>query len=498
MDVKQVLVSLLPSQDDATTIVSNTTAWLWGLRHTSGTTLRVDEPIPDLHVAEVAIGSAMALAKTLLYLAIYMQLLPRSFDTKHLRVPATDATISSYASIVNSLVLSREEAVCSTDGIECLQLLGMIYFNEGAYRKAWLSFRRALDIAKLKGLRSIYVRSAGQPNSDELKAQRHLYISGIAADCYCSLLLGLEPVPGSDPFGSHRNNWCEELASAPDESFDQIFYPIVIRLAQRNFLDLRTDHRLTEEIDQDLDKLWDSMPSDWKRTPTLRSGRSLESAKDYNRLISHLSFFLVRIFVHIPFAFSSPGAAYSEKSREKCLEASRIILQRHLGLEREDQGQPRCKAVDVAAFLAAATVLLSEIDFHSRNGTEESRDSAYSFDASLLEQFMHSCLVFGSSCDREHIAKESNRVLSAILAASKRLESKDDDKGDGGLERDGSKEQNNATGGKDDVTNILGSTSVAKGERTGLEDVLASSFWKGIAGGSTAARVLDLAISLSQ
>ncbi|KAJ4288278.1 hypothetical protein N0V88_007469 [Collariella sp. IMI 366227] len=341
----------------------------------------------------------MDLAKALLYLALYMQQLPPDFDAQSLQTPDVETTIQCYVSTVNSLVLVQEEMVCSSDGLECLHMLGMIYINEGAFRKAWLSFRRALDVAKIKGFRNSYASSSRQGPSYKLAAQRRLWLDTIAGDCYLSLLLGLEPVLGSEPFG--RNGDADDQHGNVDAKFEREFYPIVARLAKNRFLD-QHDYEPAREIDRLLDELWDSMPGAWQRTPTLRLGRSFESAKDYSRLMCHLHFFLIRIFIHLPFAFSD-GTGDQEYSKDRCLEASRIILHWYFGLQKDGKGQPRCKIIDITAFLAAVTILLTE----AGHGAATSRKQAYSSDRALLDQFMHSQEALGLSCEREHIAKQS-------------------------------------------------------------------------------------------
>jgi hypothetical protein len=478
-DVKESLVALLPSQQDATTIVANTTAWLWGLRSSPGSILRPNEPIPDLDMAAISNGSSMNLAKALLYLALYMQQLPPDFNIHCLQFSDVGATIEGYVSTVNSLVLSKEDMVCSADGLECLHMLGMIYINEGAIRKAWLSFRRALDVAKMKGFRDSYAGSAQQTQSDELAARRRMWLSTIAADCFLSLLLGLESVLGSQPFGAEKDSWDESVEDV-DANFDRRFYLIVARLAQKNFLGQQHDYKSAREMDQDLDNLWDSMPSTWQRTPTLRPGRSLESAKDYSRLMCHLSFFQIRIFVHLPFAFLDHETSNSESSRDKCLEAARIILQWYLGLQQEGKGHPRCKIMDITAFLAAVTILLAEVDHGSHSAAKSSRRRAYSSDTALVEQFIHAMEALGMSCGREHIAEQGARALSAILAASRKL--------DGPVLPDTDRSEDASTPTHDFIT---------QHQRTGLEDMLASSFRKALDADSTAARVFDLAFSQS-
>jgi hypothetical protein len=502
-DVQQSLVSLLPSQEDANSIVANTTAWLWGLRCPPGSVLRPNEPIPDLDIAEISKSSTMDIAKALLYLAIYMQQLPPGFDTQCLEVQSIEATIERYVGTVNSLVLAKEELVCSGDGLECLHLLGTIYINEGALRKAWLSFRRALDVAKLKGFRDSYTCSSGQGQSDELATTRRMWLDSIAGDCYCSLLLGLEPVLGSQPFGPDNDSW-NDLLEDTDATFERKFYPIVARLAQQNFLGSQHDYESTQAIDQDLDQLWDSMPIAWQKSPTLRPGRSIEAAQDYGRLMCHLWFFQIRMFVHLPAAFSNPESGDLGFSRDRCLEASRIILHWYLGIQQEGKGHPRCNVIGITAFLAAVTILLAEFDQRPPGAVASPRKRAYSSDTALLEQFVHSLEALTQSCDREHIARQSARILSTMLAISKELGGlvlSDTSSSEPAFDTVALRELDNpktaaASGDTMDMpppSTVHGSSG--KQDRPGLEDILASSFQKALGIHSLAARVLNVTLS---
>ena len=57
--------------------------------------------------------------------------------------------VEEYTSTVTSLVTSDEEITASIEGLECLALLGKIYLNAGKPRRAWLSFRRAMNMAEI-------------------------------------------------------------------------------------------------------------------------------------------------------------------------------------------------------------------------------------------------------------------------------------------------------------------------------------------------------------
>ena len=93
------------------------------------------------------------IAKTLLYMAICIQQLPSDFDPSRLQMTSrVDLYESKIISTIQPLVTSDDEIVSTLEGLECLVLQGIYHTNSGNPRRAWLSFRRAINIAQLMGL----------------------------------------------------------------------------------------------------------------------------------------------------------------------------------------------------------------------------------------------------------------------------------------------------------------------------------------------------------
>ncbi|KAF4472861.1 Zn2 Cys6 DNA-binding [Fusarium albosuccineum] len=409
-DVKQSLVDILPSPQDAVTIVNHTTAWLWGMDDPPGNVLKPKETPQFFDISAVSRGSTMGIAKTLLYLALYMQQLPSSFELQLSNSQDIEQTIQLYVQRAKMFLVSLEDEACPFDTLECLQLLGMIQINDGAVRQAWMTFRRAVDIARVNGFQNSFSISARQSPCTDTALRRRIWLC-ISGDCYCSLLLGLEPGLGVAPFGFEDESWNDPLAD-DDASFQRRFCPILARISQRNVAGLEQDGDVLQEIDKALNKLQDLMPASWWRSPSIRQDRSPDSAKAYDRLMCQLWFFQARIFAHIPIAFAKP-TANSTYSLASCMEASRITLQRYLGLQQTGQHQPRCRVIDLSAFLAAVVLLLARAQ--RRYHEAGSSTSRYDSDRDLLEQVADSFDSLGKTCSREHLARQSSGVLSVLL-----------------------------------------------------------------------------------
>jgi len=105
------------------------------------------------NLAEVSKLHPTVIAKSLLYLAVCSQQLPGGFDTSKLQLgPSLDQRIEKYMSTVQSLITSDDEVVSTIEGLECLLLQGIYHINCGNLRRAWLTFRRALNVGQLMGI----------------------------------------------------------------------------------------------------------------------------------------------------------------------------------------------------------------------------------------------------------------------------------------------------------------------------------------------------------
>ncbi|OTA52565.1 hypothetical protein K449DRAFT_440667 [Hypoxylon sp. EC38] len=380
-DAKESLAALLPSTQDAFTIVTNTTAWLWGAETPPGSVLKADDTFRLLDVAAVSRGSAMHIAKTLLLFALYMQQLPANLHGQFLGPQSVERSIELIVERVKLFTISHEDEFFSLDGVECLTLLSLIHLNNDAIRKAWMTFRRLLDIARLQGLQDSFCLSARNSSSSDIGLRRRLWLSIVCGDCYCSLLLGLEPGLGIAPFGSD-DEWNDPSAE-DDANILRRICLIAARVAQRNAVGLCQEQHTLQKIDEALNRLQHSMPSSWWRPPSFNPDRPLHSIDEPNRLICQLWFFQTRIFAHLPIALGK-YTPDSFNSLESCMEASRITLHRYLGLQRARDHLSRCRSVDRSAFLAAVVLLLSKVQL--RQHKMLSTASSYDSDQALLEQ----------------------------------------------------------------------------------------------------------------
>ena len=105
------------------------------------------------NLAEVSKRHPTIIARTILYIAVCLQQLDPEFDASQLRIyPSIEGRMDTFLSTVQTLITSDDELVSTMEGLECLVLQGVYYINAGSPRRAWLTFRRALNIGQLMGI----------------------------------------------------------------------------------------------------------------------------------------------------------------------------------------------------------------------------------------------------------------------------------------------------------------------------------------------------------
>ena len=104
-------------------------------------------------VVDISKGSITSIARTLLCISSCLLQLHSDFDTTQLKLyPSAESRMERYVTTVQALVTSDEELVSSIEGIDCLILQCSYHVNAGNPSRAWLTLRRAINIAQLMGL----------------------------------------------------------------------------------------------------------------------------------------------------------------------------------------------------------------------------------------------------------------------------------------------------------------------------------------------------------
>jgi hypothetical protein len=129
------------------------------------------------NLAEVAKRHPTSIARSILYIAVCVQQLDPDFDRSRLHLlPSVDARLDKYMTTVQALVTSDDEMVSTIEGLECLVLQGLYHINAGNPRRAWLTFRRALNLGQLMGI--------NRKKGSKIRGGREIWFQAVRADRY--------------------------------------------------------------------------------------------------------------------------------------------------------------------------------------------------------------------------------------------------------------------------------------------------------------------------
>lgn len=173
--LRRQLAAMLPGQEEVDYLFDVSYGWWLICRHILPQPLRIPEQ--DLrklfNVSTVSRSHPIVIARLLLSLALCIQQLPPHIDTRRLqtKTPLREV-MDQIITTVTATVTSDDELIGSMEGIECLLLQGVYQVNAGNLRRAWLTFRKAINVAQLMGLHRVSLKAA-QEAPDLMETRRH-------------------------------------------------------------------------------------------------------------------------------------------------------------------------------------------------------------------------------------------------------------------------------------------------------------------------------------
>lgn len=297
------------------------------------------------------------IAKALLWVTICLQQLPQGFDIESLELRCPPARlIAKCVNIVAQSISSDETLVTSVDGLECLVLQGIFYNNDGKLRSAWLSYRRALNVAQILGLHRL---APGVAHDSETESRaRHIWNHIIYADRYLSLMLGMyhgitdvaldfQRCPSETPSSSSMDLLCRIAGSIIERN--QTFTTVTPLMV-----------RMTQTIDSELMSIGPPLIADDYTIPS--SGKSVERAEGYRKLMTQLWYYQLLASLHLPLLLESGTQRRHDYSRQSCLEASRHMIECYTSIRRLTADSFCCKSLDFQAFTAAVTLMINILE----------------------------------------------------------------------------------------------------------------------------------------
>ncbi|ELR03069.1 hypothetical protein VC83_08558 [Pseudogymnoascus destructans] len=364
--VRRTLYRLLPSQADCELLTSRANEWWYLNKYLSQLTIQTgDRPygIPTVVVEETRAWHPAAIARHLLALCLCVQQSSEGSKLKALEMPAPSAWMEKCLTIITNIVTSDDELVGNVEGLECLILLGGFQINVGNLRRAWLSFRRALNIAQLMGLHRSPAknkRDSTIPLSPEDIHRSYIYYHLLKGDVYLTLLLGLPPAVAKDPYAGQPEGAYDSLSK--EELYIKELSTIALRVIERNSSGESNAYAETQQIDEALETLKQTMLPCWWHVPTtqdyMKKMNSNGVTKQMERLLGQLWHYQIETLVHLPFMLRSATDRRYDYSKICCLNACRELILRWLLLRKCGDQPFICHIVDFQAFMSARIILL--------------------------------------------------------------------------------------------------------------------------------------------
>ncbi|KAM0148066.1 hypothetical protein ACHAPG_010231 [Botrytis cinerea] len=417
--IKDVLIELLPSQEATNILCTFSDCWLLMhslTNHSAHVMLGPSafNPNHSLDIPSIGKESPAVIAQILIYVAVCLQQLPHGYDASQLGITSSiGVRIDKIVSTVSGLVTSDDELVASVQGLECLLLQGLFHMNAGNLRRAWLTFRRAMNIGQLMGLhkREELISTTPLPPGGV-----NLWRSLMQGDRYLSLLLGMPAGAEDSVILSH------ETFSNPNIDHDILFIRKLTNLAggiiERNQSDYIHAFASTQELDEKLENTGRGMPESWWEVPSYIETVSKDpnSAAKFDRIMSQIYYFQLESFLHLPFMIRAATERRYEYSKFTCLRSSREIISRYLTIRRSGTKSFCCKVVDFAAFTASVTLLLSILEIPPVGGDTIAVQDQKRSDRELVETVLGAM----DECASENdvMAIQSVQVIKTLLAST--------------------------------------------------------------------------------
>lgn len=173
--LREQLAAMLPCQEDVDYLSDSSHGWWLIQKHMLPHLLRIPEA--DLRkrfdVATVSASHPMIIARLLLCVALSIQQLPPEVDLPRLRTKTPlRELMENIVTIVTTTVIADDELTGSVEGIECFALQGLYQVLAGNFRRSWLAFRKAINVAQLMGLHRVSLKTPHEV-PDPMEARRH-------------------------------------------------------------------------------------------------------------------------------------------------------------------------------------------------------------------------------------------------------------------------------------------------------------------------------------
>lgn len=233
--------------------------------------------------------------------------------------------------------------------------------------------------------------------------------SSIAERCI-ALVLGL---PSGAPSESSFAEGLAELSIGPTELYNAKLCEISSLIADRNDGDEASAFATSQGIDDKLDDLAKTMPTDWwEELPPSLDIPLPETMEIFYKVIAQIWHYELEALLHLPFMYRAAHERRYEYSKLSCLKASREIVKRWLYL-MEMRGAPiMSKLLDFQVFTSSVTLLLGIVS--PRQGSADPELDKHEIEDRMMVRNVIYVLENRPSAPRDRLSAQSIEVLKNL------------------------------------------------------------------------------------
>jgi hypothetical protein len=278
----------------------------------------------------------------------------------HFLVPVLDDdnAVEKVIDLIDQLIIHDDEYFGTLGGVEVGLMQARLFSEVGQLRRAWLTTRRALDMAQLMGLHRTRTNlrqdivfwglfQLDRFTSITLHTPYHL------SDIHCNLTFKGKELP----IVQESTGFLTRLAILGGKVIDRSH-----STKDSTFASLLA-------IDQELTRLSGHMPQEYWELEKYAPKDFPGERRWTERAMGQLMYYQTRMVLHLPYLLRSITNASFEYSREACISTARSILrQYHIMRDPANLHAYRFKTMDFASIIAAAVIVIGLVGSNSHGG----------------------------------------------------------------------------------------------------------------------------------
>ncbi|KAF2103445.1 hypothetical protein NA57DRAFT_32325 [Rhizodiscina lignyota] len=312
------------------------------------------------------------------------------------------------------LVTTNHLLLGTLESLENIILEAFYHIDSGNIRRAWMTLRHGVMVAQLLGLhRPGHYRFKIINDQNNLDPQV-MWACVVSMERFLSLLLDLPTSTSGISFVTPEAT----SASVQDNSLPALTMDVTAKILERN--QLQDPHQaldMTREIDRELVKLTDRMPSTFWRPPTFAGMQadSVDAFWELRRTWDQMCYYTLVNQLHLPFMLSTGHGQQLVVSRMACVNASRQVLTRMVIIRTFNPITACCRKGDFMALIAGMTLMLAYIISRCNPEMNNLLIHQRLGDRAIVEQALE-CMKAMSELRKDVLAAKCAAMLKDLLA----------------------------------------------------------------------------------